>query len=716
MKKFFSTIFVFLLFVFSISAQEGMWLLNQIGNLDLNSKGLKIDVNDIYNPEKPSLYNAIIQLGGGTGSFVSSEGLILTNHHVAYTGLQRASSKDNDYITNGFLARNRSDEIQASGYQARLLMEMKDVTSQIIEASNGITNVDERSNVITKKSKEISDAATKGNDDLNANVTELFEGRQYILFVYKIIKDIRIVYAPPLSIGNYGGEVDNWMWPRHTGDFTYMRAYVSPDGKGSDYSKDNIPYKPKIWLKIARDFLKDGDFTFAMGYPGFTTRYRTSNSVGWNLIENFPYTIKNNKEIINLLGETTKNDPEGKIKVANVVKGLANYLKNLEGQVYGMKKTNFLQKKIDFEKEFLVWVNADATRKEKYGELLNKEKDAYTGLLENTKKRDRVFGVFQGLGSTQLSVANNIYSIANQVSKPEKDRLPGYDDKNIKQFAENMSNIYSSYFEPSDKALLVRALKKANELPENQRIKGLEYIFKNKSQTIEQFVDNAFRNSKLNDAEYAKSIVGKTVKELEALNDPFIKMAAGMYPESEEIRINYQEFGNKVTFIRKYYLEALYEWKGQTMYPDANGTLRFSCGNVDGYIPRDAVWYNPFTYLTGVIEKNTSEEPFDAPQDLMNLYDKKDFGVWKSPIINDVPVAFVHHNDGSGGSSGSPVMNSKGELIGLCFDRNYEAMMSDWNYNYDIYRSVSVDIHYVMFITEKFAKAGFLLDEMGVSK
>lgn len=715
MRKILSTFLVLFLFVFSSYAQEGMWLLNQINKLDLNNKGLQIDASDVYSPDKTALNSAIIQLGGGTGSFVSLDGLILTNHHVAFTGLQRASNENNDYIKNGFIARNRNEEISAQGYRAKLMIEMKDVSLQIFDAVKDIKDVGERYDIIQNKIKELTDAATKNDEDLNAEVREMYEGRQYILFVYKIIKDIRIVYAPPLSIGNYGGETDNWMWPRHTGDFTYMRAYVSPDGKCREYNVNNVPYKPAIWLKIANDFLKDGDFTFVMGYPGFTTRYRSSTSVDWNLNNNYPNVIKNYKEVINLLEETTKGNNEGKIKVANLEKGLANTMKNFQGKVEGMKKTNFLQKKIDFEKDFMNWVNSDPARKEKYGDILKNEKDNYIKYLSKTKQRDNVFNILQGLSGLQLTMASNLYLIAKQVEKPENERLPGFDNKSLNENKENIQYNYSNYFEPSDKALLIRGLKMANELPEDQRIKGLEYIFDNKSRTIEQFTENAFKNSKLNDVEYTRNLIGKSVKELEALNDPFIKMAASMYPESEEIRINTKNFGENVTYLRKFYLEALYEWKGEGLYPDANSTLRFAYGKVKGYSPADGVWYYPFTTLKGVINKNKDEEPFDAPADLVELYKNKDFGKWMNPAFNDVPVAFTTTCESTGGNSGSPIMNSKGELVGLLFDGNYEAMISDWQHDDDLQRSIAVDIHYVLFVTEKFAKAKFLLDEMGIS-
>jgi hypothetical protein len=713
MRKNIFLLCVFLLVAIFIQAQEGMWLLTQIGQLDLSKKGLQLTVDEIYSKEKPALYNAIVQLGGGTASFVSQDGLLLTNHHVAFTALQRSSSANSDFITNGFLAKTRAEEIQAPGYRARLLTGMNDVTSEIVAAGAGISDPVERDKKINEKIQEMTDGIKKEKTDVQAVVSQMFNGRQYILFVYKVFKDVRIVYAPPLSIGNYGGETDNWMWPRHTGDFSFLRVYCAPDGTGREYNTENVPYKPKVWLKVAKSGLKEGDLTFVLGYPGFTTRYRSSTSVHWNQEYNYPFNIDNFREIIQLAEDITKNDPEGKIRVASLTKSLANAMKNYEGKVEGMKKTNFLDKKIAFEKEYIKWANSDPVRKEKFGNLLSREKEQYE-LIRKTKDRDNIFGLFQGLAGTQLNIAFQIYFIAEEMEKPEKERRPGFDKDAINEVVEGLPNQYSNYFQPFDIALLIRALNKAAALPPGQRIQGLDYILLNPSRTPEQFVKEAYENSKLNDQQYAASLFGKSVKELKALNDPFINLAASLYPLSEEVRKTGEIFSANVTDLRKQYLEALYEWKGTGLYPDANGTMRFTWGPVKGYRPRDAVWYVPFTALQGVIEKNTGNEPFNAPPALTELYMKKDFGRWKDDVLNDVPVAFLSQCDITGGNSGSPIMNTKGEISGVVFDGNYEAMISDWQYDYALQRTISVDIRYVLFVTEKFGKAEFILAEMGI--
>ena len=713
MKRIYLVIATSLLLVTASVAQEGMWLLNQIDDLDLKEKGLQIETSEIYNSESPALYNAILQLGGGTASFVSSEGLIITNHHVAFGALQRTATAENDYTRDGFLAMTKSEEISAPGYQARSLDYMKDVTADIEKAAKGIDDPMERDEKINEKIMKMTESIEKKGDDIDARVAEMFNGRQYILFVYKVFKDVRIVYAPPSSIGNYGGDIDNWMWPRHTGDFTFMRVYVSPEGEGVEYADNNVPYKPKVWLKIAQDDLDVGDLTFIMGFPGFTTRYRTSNSAAWNLRYNYPYSIATYGAILKKMEELTADDPEGKIKVAGLQAGLANTMKNYQGKVDGMTNTNYVEDKIKFEKKFTKWVNADPEREQKYGSILADIEKEYD-VIEKTKDRDNLLGTFQGLAGTELNVASYAWYIATELDKPKKERNPKIDEKGIEEAKEGMTYNYANLYIPLDKAMLAMALEKAKALPEGQRISGLEYVFES-GKSIEEYVEWMYESSKLNDIEYAKGLFGKSVTELEELNDPFVTMWSKINPLIEANREVYNKFAANVTDLRKLYIDALYEWKGSNMYPDANSTIRFTSGPVKGYEPTDAVWYKPFTSLTGVVMKDKDKDPFDAPDKLVELAKKKDFGNYVDPDLDDVPVAFLHQTDITGGNSGSPVMNAKGELIGVAFDGNYEAMISDWQYDFDLQRTISVDIRYVMFITEKFAGASYILDEMGVT-
>lgn len=695
-------------------SQEGMWMLSQIGQLDLPGKGLQIPVEKIYSPGKPSLSSAILQLGGGSASFVSPEGLVVTNHHVAYTALQRASTVSSDYLTKGFLARDRKDEISAPGYQAKMMTGMKDVTDEVLSAAGTLTDPVERDRKINEKIAAMTNAISEKSDDQDADVVSLFEGKQYVMHVYKVFKDIRIVYSPPLSIGNYGGEIDNWMWPRHTGDFSFMRIYVSPEGKGTDYSPDNVSYKPEVWLKPATRDLDEGDFNFIIGYPGFTTRYRSSNSIDWNLHRNYPFTVENFSDIIAISNELTKDDPAGELKMASLVKGLENTMKNYQGNIEGMTKTHFLGKKIAFEKEFLEWANSTPERKAKYGDILSKIKAQYD-ILARTVDRDNVLGLLQSiLSGTMTGVANNIYGLSMEMEKPEGERQPGLTAEAIHEYADALQYTYNDFYEPVDKAILLRSLKLAASLEGDQRITELDYILKNPDITPEKWVADAYATSRMKDLEFVRSLVDKSSSELRSLNDPFLGIAAAIYPAAEESAKISEAFGANVTALRKEYVEALYEWKGSALYPDASSTIRFTWGPIKGYKPADAVWYEPFTTLQGVVDKDTGTEPFDAPDALVQLEETKDFGRWIDPELGDVPVAFLNQCDITGGNSGSPVMNAKGEIIGIAFDGNWEAMTSNWQYDYALQRCIAVDFRYVLFITEKFGNAEFLLQEMGI--
>ncbi len=697
---------------FPALAEEGMWLLTQLKQLELEKKGLAISVEDIYHPDKVSLTDAMVWLGGCSASFVSPDGLVLTNHHCAEGALQRASSEGKDYIKNGFLAKDRSDELQAIGTRANVLDKIKDVTKEILDAAKGIDDPVEREKKIDATITQMTEKIEDGRDDILANVASMYNGKQYILFVYKRYQDVRIVYAPPNSIGTYGGDIDNWMWPRHTGDFTYLRVYMAPDGTGAKYSPDNIPVKPKNYLRIAKNHLKDGDFTFILGFPGATTRWRTSNSVGWNLKYNYPETVQNFQELIDLMKEHTKDSGEGRIRVASLDSGLNNTMKNYQGKIDGMTKTNFLERKKAFEKELMTFVESKPELKAKYGDILDRIKAQYAE-LKKTKAKDDALDLF-GLSSGILfSLGSQAYQTAREREKPAEERAPYFTERGVEQTVKNLYLRYYSFYEPVDRAMMKRVLGMVKELPEGQRIEGLEYIFSG-SQSIDEFVEAAYAKTKLADVEYARSLFSMSSKELEALDDPLINIAAKMYDETEKRLKRTLKFNANVINLRKEYIDALYEWKGEGLYPDANGTMRFTWGHVAGYKPADAVWYKPFTTLKGVVEKHTDEFPFDSPDKLNELWKKKDFGKWADSDLGDVPVAFTHRCDITGGNSGSPVMNAKGELVGLAFDGNYEAMTSDWQYDYDIQRTISVNIKYVLFITDKFAGAHHILKEMGL--
>jgi len=700
-------------------ADEGMWTMDQLKKLDLDKKGLKIPLDELYNDDGTSLYSAIVQLvsgGSGTSEFVSPNGLILTNHHVAYEAVQRASTQGTDYLTNGFLAKSTDEEIQAPGTSAYMIDEIRDVTNEVLAAGAMIKDAVKRQKAIDAKIQEITDAVEEGKEDISGRIAEMYEGAQYLLYIYKRFDDVRIVYMPPLSIGNYGGEIDNWMWPRHTGDFAYARVYVSPDGVGRKYDPENVPYHPKKWLKISTRDLNDGDFTMIMGFPGKTSRYRSSYSVRYNREYYYPDWLQKARDILNILEKVGEDSPQAKIKIAGMQKGIANYEKKYSGTVASMDKYNFLDETLKNEQDFQEFLNSDRKIRKKYGTVLDDIGSLYDELIKY-KKHDDILGAFGYYIGTLPSTASDIYYIAKEREKTDDERDPFFSEKDVARQKDRLHYDYMSFYEPAQKELLKYFLNKAILLPVNDRVKGIDEILAKNNMSVDEYVNYAFENSKINDVEYAKSLYELSSIELEQLNDPFINLVAAIYPENEASRKRNKKFNAEITALRKKYLEALSllcKVTDQAVYPDANSSFRFTYGDVEGYKPRDAVQYEPFTTLYGAIEKDTGESPFDLPSNLKDLYLKKDFGDWIDPDLNDVPIAFLHSTDITNGNSGSPVLNAYGEMIGIAFDGNLEAMLSDWKFDPAIQRTISVDIRYVMFITEKFAGADYLLKEMGV--
>jgi hypothetical protein len=713
MKKAIVPIITVFLFAAIAQAEEGMWLLSQIPQINLKEKGLKIDISKLYHPDSPSITSAIVRLGGGTAELVSSNGLLLTNHHVAFGAVQRASSKvrATDLITSGYLAKNPSEEIEAPGYSAYILENMSDVTHEFAEF-DPLANPEQRQKAIDRKIKAMTEEIEREKSDISARVAAMYNGKQYILFVHKRFDDVRVVYVPPSAIGNYGGDIDNWMWPRHTGDFSFMRIYMAPDGTGRKFHKDNVPYKPKYWLKIARHYLTDGDLTFVIGYPGSTTRYRTSNSVDYNFNCHYPEAIKTFEDAIKLLDSFAQDSTNAKMKVAGLSKGLNNVKKNYQGRIDGLKKSHFLEKKLLFEHQLSNFLKSDTALQKQFGHILPEIKLLYQK-VKATRGHDDTLDQFAWLAGNMSGVSTRLYHVAKEREKPDSERDPYFSERDIDREASRLHFKYMSYYEPADKALLVQVMRKALALPEENRIRGLDNLLAMSNQSPDEFVKHAYARTQLKNVEFVRSLYKKSSSDLEALNDPFINMAKQLYAEGELKDKRDKAFNAQITALRKQYMEALYAWKGQGMYPDANGTIRFTFGRVEGYQPRDAVYYNPFTTLRGIDEKNTDVEPFNMPEKLKSLHQEKNLGRWVHPKLNDVPVAFLHKCDITGGNSGSPVLNAWGELVGIVFDGNYEAMNSDWQYDTRLQRAISVDIRFVLFVTEKLAGADHIMKELG---
>jgi hypothetical protein len=695
-------------------ADEGMWPLDSLDKLpwkDLRERGLKLSSEEIL-----ALKDAVVLLGGGTGSFVSPQGLVITNHHVAYGAIQFQSTARENFIANGFLAKTREEELPAPGYTASVLVDFRDVTREVLAATKPEMSDAERQQAIDRRRNEIAREAEKRAPGLRATVVDMLSGKRYMLYVYQEFKDVRLVYAPPASVGEYGGEIDNWMWPRHTGDFSFMRVYAGPDGNPAPYSKDNVPYRPKRWLKLATKPVREGDFVMVLGYPGTTMRYRSSYSIAFNQNVTYPRQIAFYSDLIRLLEEEGNKDPELRVRFASRLKGLYNSLKYMQGMVEGLKKTRLVAKKQEQERQFQAFLQRRPDFQQRYGDVLPSIEKLYRE-LSTYEAKQAVLGYFNF--STVFSFARTIWYWADERAKPPEERDPGFNEEELPRVKENFQNAERNLHVPTDKRILALVLRRAAQLPEGQRIQALEPVLGNwkgevLDQRIERFVDSLYAGTKVIDLNERLKMLGMTKAEIEQLGDPLIRFAAELRKESKELEDRYRAFSGAVTRLRGLLIEGFQAWRGGALYPDANRTLRLTYGTVCGYSPRDAVWYKWATTLRGVVEKDTGEDPFDCPEPLKEIAASRDYGRYVHPDLKDVMVNFLADLDITGGNSGSPVLNGKGELVGVAFDGNYEAMTSDFVFDPDLTRAISVNIGYVLFIADRLNKAENVLRELGV--
>jgi hypothetical protein len=696
-------------------AEDGMWMPHQMTELNLKAFGLKMNPEDLYKKDGTGLMSAIVSLGGGTGEFVSSEGLILTNHHVAFGALQRASSEEKDFIENGFIAWSKTEEVPASGYIADVLLGYEDVTGKVSTSIDRGMTLIQRYEALDRIKKELISEAEKSGKDIRATVATMYSGNQHYLFKYKRIKDIRLVYAPPQDLGNYGGDIDNWMWPRHTCDFSFLRAYVSKDNEGVDYSQDNVPYQPKSVLKISLEGFDEGDFSFVMGYPGRTYRNQTLSELELD-IDFMKIRKELYQNIIAFLEKAGEQSRSVQIKYASKIKGLNNSLKNYQGKIEGMGKIGLIGKKKRAEKDFMDWANKSAERQRRYASSLSQmsdfmEKDsrhrARTNLLDQL--------VSSYLGSTLLSQGHTIYRTVDERQKPDMDREPAYQERNLSYIKQGVQLAESGYDLDTDRAFFKFRLKGLLGIPVEQIPEAFKNVLaQNSEEAVENYVDSLYEGTSLADVNRRLELLDSSQEALEELDDPMINLAAALEKEMKLLREEEKTLDQERLELKKTYLEALLEMKEGRLAPDANSTIRFTYGFMKGYQPRDAVFYSHQTSLSGVFEKETGEFPFHVPEKLKELHSAKDYGRYADPRLDDIPACFLNTTSVTGGNSGSPTLNANGEQIGIIFDMTYESVTSDYYIVPELQRTISVDIRFVLFITEKFSNAKHLLKEIGI--
>jgi len=707
-------LFVFLSSCFNIFTDEGMYPLSEIYKLDLKSKGFQINAKELYNPDGISLVDGIINLSGCTALFVSSDGLILTNYHCAFRAIQGVTTKERDYMHSGFLAKNRSEELQAKGYTLRIIESYKDVSREVLSAVRRKMSFVEQTKAIEKKIKKIVVRTEKKHPGKRAEVAEMFKGKTYVLFIYTYIKDVRLVYSPPRSIGEFGGEIDNWMWPRHTGDFSFMRAYVSPYGKSADYSLENVPFHPKKYIKIAPQGVNKGDFVFILGYPGRTYRHSTSYFLSFEENVRMPYVVELYKKMISIMEKMSKKERSIAIKLAPRIRGLSNAEKNYRGKLKGMKRLNLVKKRREEEKMLQNFINADKRHKHRYGHILNKICDIYI--------EKRIYAEYDQVmkyllrNSNLLNLAFKVYESSIERKKPDTERDSAYMERNFSRTKEFMLLSLKNFHEQTDKIIFKEMLFRAFNLRGNKRIPAVDEIVRDvePEKAINAYIENSYKLTKIKNRNFLIGLFGKSKEQLDKMGDTFIVLAKNLYPAYKKLKKREKRYKGALDNLLAKLIDVKKQFLGGDFIPDANSTLRLTYGRIKGYSPSDAVYFSPFTTLKGIFEKNTGEIPFSVPQKVLDLYYEKDFGRFKHKDLNDVPVAMLYDMDTTGGNSGSPVFNSKGELVGLNFDRVFEATINDYAWNESYSRSIGVDIRFILWFTQKFGGADYILKEMGI--
>ncbi|HAQ64273.1 MAG TPA: serine protease [Bacteroidales bacterium] len=719
MTRIFFVSFFLLLSTLNLHAEEGMWiplLLEQKNQTDMQSMGLKLTAADIYNVNQSSLKDAIVLFGGGcTGEVVSDQGLILTNHHCGFGQIQARSTIEHDYLTDGFWAMNQSEELPNPGLTVSFLVSMSDVTSEVLQGVTPQMSMNERYKKIRSNTSVIKRKATEGNH-YEAQIRPFYYGNEYYLMIYEIFTDIRLVGTPPSNIGKFGGDTDNWIWPRHTGDFSIFRIYAGTDNKPAPYSKDNIPFKPRRHLSISLKGIQPGDFTFVYGFPGRTEEYLPAQGVDLAVNIVNPIRIALREIRLGIINSYSEKNDTIRLRYAAKHAGIANGWKKWIGESRGIKRIKGVEIKKEFETRFANWTGVDEVEQSPYAGLLAAFDEAYTPYKHwkatETWLNESVLSV------EAIRFARSFAPLVDLCASKDSS------DQSIKTLAQKYTRstdgFYKNYEVQIDREILAAMLemyivKAAGEAEQPTVFTNLIKKYKG---NLKIAADDLFRKSVFTSKNRLSGLLGnfhrKDVKKIE--NDPLYQLAFQLTDYNKQIvNPHIVEFDRKFDSLMPLYMKAQMEMQpGKKFFPDANSTLRISYGKVNGYVPEDGASYNYYTTLNGIMEKENPEVyDYVVEPKLKSLYNSKDYGRY-ADASGEMHTCFIATNHTTGGNSGSPVMNGEGQLLGLNFDRCWEGTMSDLMYDPDKCRNISLDIRYCLFIIDKFAGAGHLVKEMTI--
>jgi Peptidase S46 len=692
---------------------EGMWPwfdLHKLNEKSLKKRGLKLTLKEIWTKNKGGVASAVVGMHGCTASFISPDGLLITNHHCAFRAIQRNSTKEKNLLKNGFQAKTQKEELNGFGTKIYLFQSQKDVTSEIIGKIPKTIKDQERFHFIeTKEKLLVKKCEMKKNR--KCFISRENNGLRFLLLENIELDDVRLVAAPPQAIGSYGGEIDNWHWPRHTLDFSIMRAYVAKDGSPAKYSKTNIPYKPKKYLKTSLKGISQGEMVMVLGTPYRTSRYTIHSDLKHKIEWYYPLRVDVFSEWVAILEDVAQKFSDSKIPLQTMIKRLHNGLTNSKGQITGIKRNLILQKKLSEEKKWKKWVTSNKGAKKEWLTSLENLNKFYNS--DNSLRTHDFLLNYLLYSVKTLSFARTITKLATEKTKKDMDREPGYMKRDVANIMERLEHAQKNLSLEADRRLFIMFIGRLGKLPEKSRLKWLNKELKGdySKLNIEKFVNKSLKSSKLFSKENRMKIAVLPLDQLKKSNDPLIKIAFGLYGEIEAYNLRKKTDQGTLFRLLPTYLESLISFKGVGFYPDANRSPRISFAQLWGYSPKDGVWHIPFTTLSGMIAKFTGKAPFELSSKVISLNKKSD-SKYSDPNLKDIPICFLSNADTTGGNSGSPALNGKGEIIGLNFDRVYENISGDYGYNIQRSRNIMADIRGILWYMDRIMGAANVISEI----